>query len=339
MERHSLPKWLLLVHQLPPNPTGLRVRTWRKLQSLGATPIKNSVYVLPNNEKTNEDFQWLKQEIESAGGEVSLFSANSVENATDEDIVAAFCRQRDEDYLRLIGEFDGLAGSVKELGRKGSLSIPKLALSEGEFGKLRQELERVISTDFFSAANQGKARTASARCLKELQRVKTKSDKKVEEKTVSQILNVAEYQNRQWVTRTNPHIDRLACGWLIKRFIDKRPRFRFIEGGAGVSGGIKFDMAEADFTHRGEDCSFETIIKSFGLDNDLALTEIAEIVHDIDLKDNKFSRLEAAGVSSIVDGLSAVHRDDNQRLKQCFQIFDAMYEGFTESGKGSEKRK
>ena len=88
------PEWILLIHQLPPKPTNLRVRIWRKLQKLGSVAIKNSVYVLPANEKTHEDFQWLKQEIESAGGEATVFRAASVEGATDEEIVAAFRKAR-----------------------------------------------------------------------------------------------------------------------------------------------------------------------------------------------------------------------------------------------------
>src|ERR671915_265751 len=90
--------WLLLIHQLPPKPTNLRVRIWRKLQKLGAVSVKNSVYVLPFNEKTHEDFQWLKQEIETAGGEATVFQAGSVEGATDEEIISAFSKARDEEY-------------------------------------------------------------------------------------------------------------------------------------------------------------------------------------------------------------------------------------------------
>src|SRR5215216_4488821 len=101
MKSKERQEWLLLIHQLPPNPTNLRVRTWRKLQQLGATSIKNSVYVLPYTEKTHEDFQWLKQEIEAAGGEATVFRAGAVEGATDEEIIAAFHKARDEDYAKL----------------------------------------------------------------------------------------------------------------------------------------------------------------------------------------------------------------------------------------------
>src|SRR3984893_5358709 len=90
--------WILLIHQLPPKPTNLRVRIWRKLQKLGAVAIKNSVYVLPASEQAHEDFQWLKQEIDSAGGEAAVFRAGSVEGATDEEIIAAFRKVRDEEF-------------------------------------------------------------------------------------------------------------------------------------------------------------------------------------------------------------------------------------------------
>src|SRR5215467_13069786 len=115
-------EWVLLVHQLPARPTNLRVRIWRKLQKLGAVAIKNSVYVLPANEKTNEDFQWLKQEIESAGGEAAVFRADAVEGATDKEIIAAFRKSRDEEFAEIAAQLDGLAGSIKEQTRGKHLS-------------------------------------------------------------------------------------------------------------------------------------------------------------------------------------------------------------------------
>src|SRR5215216_3644466 len=113
--------WILLVHQLPPKPTNLRVRTWRKLQKLGAVAIKNSVYVLPFNDKTYEDFQWLKQEIESAGGEATLFRAGAVEGATDDEITMAFRNARDEEYSQVTAELGGLTRAIREQKRGGHL--------------------------------------------------------------------------------------------------------------------------------------------------------------------------------------------------------------------------
>ena len=126
------------------------------------------------------------------------------------------------------------------------------------------------------------------------------------------------------MTRRNLHIDRLASAWLIKQFIDRRPRFYFVAEGETIEGAIPFDMFGAEFTHHGEDCTFETMLTRFGL-NDKGLREIAEIVHDIDLKDDKFHRLEAAGLNAIVDGLSKVLRDDRKLLQQTSIVFDGLH--------------
>jgi hypothetical protein len=120
--------WILLIHQLPPKPTNLRVRIWRKLQKLGAVAIKNSVYLLPCNEKTYEDFQWLKQEIESTGGEATVFRAGAVEGATDEEIIAAFRKTRDEEYALVRAELDGITGAINEQKRGGHMSAGRVAV-------------------------------------------------------------------------------------------------------------------------------------------------------------------------------------------------------------------
>ena len=161
-------EWVLLIHQLPPKPTNLRVRIWRKLQKLGAVAIKNSVYVLPATEKAHEDFQWLMQEIESAGGEASVFKAASVEGATDQEIIAAFRKARDEEFAAIAAEFDGLTGAIREQSRGKHLSAGRLSAHESEIDKLHSELERIAVNDFFAATGRAAAFTAYDRCQKEL---------------------------------------------------------------------------------------------------------------------------------------------------------------------------
>ncbi len=319
-------EWILLIHQLPPTPTNLRVQTWRKLQKLGAVSIKNSVYVLPFNEKAHEDFQWLKQEIESAGGEAVVFRADSVEGATDDEIIASFRRERDEDYERIRAELEALVGMIREEQRGGRPLSGRLGNYETELGKLHHELERIIRVDFFVARKGGAATAAYERCRKALE--VSHSRKAATAKSGAAggaALDLAEYQGRRWITRRNLHIDRLASAWLIKRWIDKRPRFLFVADGERVEGGIAFDMFGAEFTHHAEDCTFETLIKRFGLNDDKALRAIAEIVHDIDLKDDKFHRLEAAGLDATVSGLAALIKDDRKLIGQCCTIFDGLY--------------
>ena len=331
-------EWILLIHQLPPKPTNLRVRTWRKLQKLGAVSIKNSVYVLPFNEKTHEDFQWLKQEIEEVGGEATVFRAGAVEGATDNEIIAEFRKARDEDYTRLTGELDGLTGAIREQKRGGQLSPGRLSNHEAELDKLHTKLERVVSTDFFNAKNRTTAQAAYERCQKILRASQSRDTTGSKTGgTKDAELDRSRYQGRRWVTRRNLHIDRLASAWLIRQFIDSRPRFYFVAEGETVEGGIPFDMFGAELTHHGEDCTFETMIKRFGLDGDMGLREIAEIVHDIDLKDDKFHRLEVAGLNATVRGLSELLKDDRKLLQQCAVIFDGLYgllSGDTKKGKG-----
>ncbi|HKY29596.1 MAG TPA: chromate resistance protein ChrB domain-containing protein, partial [Pyrinomonadaceae bacterium] len=286
----------MLIHQLPPRPTNLRVRVWRKLQKLGAVAIKNSVYVLPANDKTHEDFQWLKQEIETAGGEAAVFRAGSVEGATDKEIIAIFRKTRDEEFAELTAQLDGLAGSIREQTRGKHLSAGRLTAHESELARLHAELERVVANDFFDSKGRAAAVTAWERCQTLLRSAQTPFAKAASSATTRQVLEVKDYQGRRWVTRRDIHIDRLASAWLIKQFIDKRPRFYFVADGETVDNGVPFDMFGADFTHHGEDCTFETMVKRFGLTHIKGLQELGEIVHDIDLKDDKFQRREAAGL-------------------------------------------
>jgi len=315
----------LLIHQLPPQPTNLRVRIWRKLQKLGAVAIKNSVYVLPANDKTNEDLQWLKQEIESAGGEASVFRAGAVEDATDREIISAFRRARDEEYAELAAQLDGLTGSIKEQTRGRNLSAGRLTTHETELDRLHADLERVLGNDFFAAKGRVAALNAYERCQKLLSISQAPAARTMQSSTSGAALAVHDYQARRWVTRRNIHIDRLATAWLIKQFIDKRPRFHFADEGEQVENAIPFDMFGAEFTHHGEDCTFETMVKRFGLHGIKGLRALGEIVHDIDLKDDKFHRLEAAGLKAVIDGLCERVGDDRKRLRQASVIFDGLF--------------
>jgi len=303
----------------------LRVRIWRKLQKLGAIAIKNSVYVLPANEKTNEDFHWLKQEIESAGGEAAVFRADSVEGATDKEIISAFRKGRDEEFMEVTAELDGLTGSIKKQTRSKHLSAGRLTTHEAELDRLHVELERIVANDFFAAKARTVALNAYERCQNLLRASQTLTPKKQKTSTAGEALSVANYQGHRWVTRKNIHIDRLASAWLIKQFIDKRPRFYFVAEGETVRDAIPFDMFGAEFTHHGEDCTFETMVKRFGLSDVKGLRDLGEIVHDVDLKDDKFQRLEAPGLSAIINGLSETFPDDRKRLQQANVIFDGLF--------------
>ena len=311
---------------------------WRKLQKLGAVAIKNSVYVLPANDKTHEDFQWLKQEIETAGGEAAVFRAGSVEGATDKEIIAIFRKTRDEEFAELTAQLDGLAGSIREQTRGKHLSAGRLTAHESELARLHAELERVVANDFFDSKGRAAAVTAWERCQTLLRSAQTPFAKAASSATTRQVLEVKDYQGRRWVTRRNIHIDRLASAWLIKQFIDKRPRFYFVADGETVDSGVPFDMFGAEFTHHGEDCTFETMVKRFGLTHIKGLQELGEIVHDIDLKDDKFQRREAAGLKVMIEGLSESVKDDRKRMQQASAIFDGLFAALDKAPDKKTKR-
>ena len=132
-----------------------------------------------------------------------------------------------------------------------------------------------------------------------------------------------------WVTRRGIKIDRIASAWLVRRFVDPDARFRFIdpETAKPKKGEIAFDMAGGDYTHEGDRCTFETLASAFSL-RDAALRKVAEIVHDIDLKDEKFGRAEAAGIRQLIDGILAAHSGDEARLERGFALFDDLYASF-----------
>jgi hypothetical protein len=320
-------EWMLLIHQLPPRPTNLRVRIWRKLQKLGAVAVKNSVYALPFNEKTHEDFQWLKQEIETEGGEAAVFRAGAVEGATDKEIIALFRKTRDEEYAQVTAELDGLTGAIREQKRGGHLSAGRITHYETDLDKLHKELERIAGTDFFTASGRASALAAYERCQKTLRAAQSRHEKPAQaDAQKGAAINSASFQGRRWVTRRNLFIDRLAAIWLIKRFIDAKARFLFVSEGESVEGAVGFDMYGGEFTHHGEDCTFETMIRRFGLGDDAGLRELAEIVHDVDLKDNKFNRSEAAGLGAVIRGLAESLKDDRKLAQQLCPVFDGLYE-------------
>lgn len=143
-----------------------------------------------------------------------------------------------------------------------------------------------------------------------------------------------------WVTRADVHVDRIACAWLIKRFIDKRARFNFVSAKAYVprSGERRFDMYEAEYTHVGNDCSFQTLVRRFDL-RDRALSAIGEIVHDIDFKDDRFTRPETAGTAAVIRAIAESIREDNKRIERGSALFDDLYAFFSRPTSGKRRSK
>lgn len=319
----STPRWLLMTHQLPNEPSNLRVKVWRKLQALGAVAIKNSIYALPNRAAAREDFDWLRKDILQSGGDAAVFSADSTAEKDDRQIVESFRKARDGDYAGLVAAARGFSEKVRAALDGGHVKADSLERLERQWSELRQERERIGKIDFFGAPS----RADSERALKEgetlLTRARSVSMRRAPEPPPA--VSSKELKGRVWVTRTAPHIDRLATAWLVRRFVDARAKFKFVMPpyDAGPKE-LRFDMPEGEFTHFGDWCTFETLIHRLEL-VDPALAELAEIIHDIDLKDRKFSRPEASGVALAVRGLCRSHPKDTDRLEAGLVFFEGLY--------------
>ncbi len=307
-------RWLLLIHQLPPKPSNLRVRVWRRLQDLGAVPIKNSVYVLPNRPETREDFEWLRRELSKDGGEASICEARFVDGLRDDEVEGFFNTAREADYRELTAAARALA-QVRTAGRK---QRPDPAALAADVARLRRRLGEVVARDFFGAPGREALEGFLTRLAPEAARTAETTP-----------LDPTELCGRTWVTRTGVHIDRIATAWLVRRFVDPDAAFKFVpaKGYRPETGEIRFDMFDAEFTHDGDRCTFEVVIGRLGLD-DRALRAIGEIVHDIDLKETKFGRAETAGVDHLVAGLCMAHARDEDRLARGGALFDDLYEYF-----------
>ena len=311
------PRWLFLIHQIPPTPNYLRVKIGRRLQRVGAVALKNSVYILPRRDATLEDFQWVRREIAAEGGEATICEARLVDGLTDEQVEALFHKARDLDYAALADEARQLmtGGRYKTEEQRRELA--------GELARLRRRLAEVTALDFFDAPG----RLAIEGLLAKLEH---RARFGAAPPAKPALTDLSELRGRTWVTRKGIHVDRIACAWLIRRFIDKEARLKFVPGKdyTPEPGELRYDMFEAEFTHEGDLCSFEVLLKRCNL-TDRALSQIAEIVHDIDLKDEKFGRSETAGIATLIAGIAQRHREDEARLAQGSETFEALYEHFS----------
>lgn len=312
-------RWLLLIHQIPPKPDYFRVKIWRRLQRLGAVAVKNSVYVLPKNEQTQEDFQWVLREIEEGLGEASLCEARFVDGLSDDQLEALFQAARGAEYDQIAEEARRLSAMPLP---KGHIDETRRTQLEIDLARLKRRLGEVVAIDFFGApgreAADGLVSGVEARIHEK------RSGKQIVSASVTRR---EEFQGKVWVTRKGIHVDRMASAWFIRRFIDPDARFKFVppKGYKPLSGELRFDMFEAEFTHEGDRCSLEVLIERTGV-NDPALSPIAEIVHDIDLKDSKYSRQEISGIDRLIAGIAMAHKDDEARLARSAAVFDDLYE-------------
>lgn len=290
-------RWLALLHQLPAKPPYLRVKIWRRLQAIGAVPLKNAVHVLPRSAAAQAAFGGLLDDIIASGGDATLIEAHLIAGLSDSDVCALFDSARDADYA-------DIAQAARALLDTGPASASDIA-------KLHRRIEEVGKLDFFGAHGRQEAEAA----LVELDRLRHRHPDVGRTSHLDAAQPIA-LIGRTWVTRRGVHVDRIACAWLIRRFIDPEARFRFIDSRHHdpASDEVRFDMVDAEFTHEADRCSFETLLLRADLTTDQALVAIGEIIHDLDIGDGRFARPETAGIGAMLSGICASTDDDLQRI-------------------------
>jgi hypothetical protein len=319
MQASEEARWLLLIHQIPPKPNYLRVKIWRRMQRLGAVAIKNSVYALPKNDQTREDFQWVLREIVAGGGDGTLCEARLVDGMTDDQVEALFQSAREADYGEIAQDARRLAKTLTPKGKLLKEDTPQL---QQDIARLRRRLDEVVAIDFFGAPGREAATGLVTGIEAELPSTKATLRSSPDGKSLRENLI-----GKTWVTRKGIHVDRMASAWLVRCFVDPTARFKFVpaKGYRPLADEIRFDMFEAEYTHEGDHCTMEVLIQHLRIE-DPALALLAEIVHDIDLKDAKFGRPETIGIERLIAGIAMAHKQDETRLERGCAVFDDLYE-------------
>ena len=306
--------FLLLIVSLPPNPSSLRVRVWRRLRALGAVALKRTVYLLPDTPDNYEQFQWLGQEIQRERGETILLRVDQIENMSRTDIIRLFHEARDPEYRQLATRYRKV---IQALERKSAAASARV---DRDLAQLTKDFEKLRELDFFDAP--GRAEVERLREAIDMRKRPSEKPTRPEKPA----LDLRALRGRRWVTRPRPHVDRIASAWLIKRFIDPEATFLFSVPNDFPSDAIPFDTPKAELSHVGDDCTFETLIKRASL-RDRRLTHLAEIVHEADLRDGKFPRDEARGIDLALRGFLAAYPDDNDVLAHGLALFEGLYAG------------
>jgi hypothetical protein len=295
--------WLLLLFSLPTNRNTERVAVWRRLKKMGAVQIKTSTYLLPDEPAQYEQFQWLAQQIRDYGGDSTLVRAQEIEGLTKEKVIAMFNDARAKDYGELRKSLQGFITRRKKMDTEEAPS---------ELERLTRQFREIREVDFFDSA-----RGHDVAML--LRRAEGR-------RTVRQlaVLDAKQYQGKTWLTRPRPEIDRVGSAWLISKFIDRKPKLVFAPSADAVPAAIPFDMLDAEFSHHGNYCTFETLMRRFAI-SDKAVAKIGEMIHDADLDDARFQRVEAVGIDRILKGWAKEGLPDKEILRRGFECFDALY--------------
>jgi hypothetical protein len=294
--------WLLLLVRLPATHSVQRVAIWRKLRKSGAIQIQTSTYVLPDDPPRYETFQWLTQHIRDAGGDATLVRAREIEGFSNAKLIELFNAARAKEYA-----------SLREMLRTLTATARRTSKLGGKLDRIRKQFREIREADFFDSPKG-----------RDLEMVLRKLDAPQPASKTQPKLQPRTFLGRVWLTRPRPQIDRVGSAWLIRKFIDPKAKFVFAVKRYPNQRVLTFDMLDGDFSHDGDDCTFETLVRRFGI-RDKAVQKIGEMIHDADLEDDKFQRVECIGIDRVLKGWAKEGLPDEGILRRGFECFDALY--------------
>jgi hypothetical protein len=303
--------WVVFSYTVPSKPrSSFRVSVWRRLGRLGALSTTSGVYILPARDECVEALQWLAQETRQAGGEALVMRVDQFEGLADNDLIERFNQARACEYEAI----DTQADAIEKSAHARRKARPAAEMQEA-LARLRRRYLDIARVDYFACPRAG---PLSLR-LDAIEQ--TLAPRHVPDPGVP-VATVAEYGGRRWVTRPRPHVDRLACIWLIRHFINPQALIRYADRAEPDE--IAFDMPAARFGHEGNRCSFETLLAAFGL-AEPALQVMAQIVHEIDLRDGLYARPGTVGIDSVLSGWLLANYSDAELEAHGMALFEGLY--------------
>ena len=294
--------FLALFVSLPTRQTAGRMRIWRALRALGCATLRDGVYLLPESPDHAAALGRVADEVRAVQGTAELYRLGGRDERQQAEIVALF--DRGTDYAALL----------RAMASTGSGDAKALR-------SLRRDLAALVAIDYFPGEAQRQAQAALAAL-----EAAAGGEPMVAAGEIRRLAS-ADFQGRTWATRKNLWVDRMASAWLIRRFIDRRAKFLWLDKPAKCpKTALGFDFDGAAFTHVGGRVTFEVLAASFGLDADPALSKIAAIVHCLDV--GGVPVVEAAGIEAVLAGLRAASGDDDKLLTAAARVFDGLYQHY-----------
>ena len=316
----DLKAWHLLVLTLPTENATARMRFWRALKAMGCAVLRDGVYLLPQSETSGAALQELADGIVEAGGTANVVQATSRHRAQDELFRGLF--DRSQDYAELA---NSLRATRKSLSRLSTTEINRAVR------RLRREYEALRAIDFFPSEATTRAEANWSDFAGVVDTVLSPDEPHAADGSIRR-LDRKDYQGRTWATRRHLWVDRVASAWLIRRFIDTKARFVWLDKPSSCPrNALGFDFDGAAFTHVGDRVTFEVLVASFGLDRDPALTRLGQLVHALDVGGVLVA--EASGFEALMAGARQRAADDDALLEQMSAPLDSMYAFYSEPKK------